>query len=630
MASIVLSSASFSNGDLIDPIFKSTHCAAPNLSPEFHWILAGIVPAHVEYFELIVEDIAVAGSSPSGCFLHWGAHIPVGIQQIPENGAWGIGVTVSPTDWGSGDKANGWNGPCAPSLHNYRCIVFAKIYDAYASYVWPEGKIPRDKKLMSNALMFIDTPSNIYADPQNFCGSVICPPGYSLNPEQECEMVIQAAAVGAECPDGFLYNPVSGYCEKTVTELPEVIECSWEVQNCQNPTQILYIQMDPNETDPVYVNDVYHFGGNPVFVNTCYRVIGQVENQVPNYDHITIVSNYGSDGCLICEVAEKFERCSKPGEYIYVSLLQYHNLVRDQIYKLSGLDGCYRYKEQISGVEPQYTVTVTVDYKNKECLVCDSCYQFTDCVTGTVVNVTLEGKVFPTEEDLGNVYALTGASQFTNRCWIFTGFVSCIGAIRSEIATEYGCSNCAACLPAYLLTNCADPNDVYRIGWSKLSPPLVDGTAYIFDFLGDECYTAQPLVRNCDSEFYQLYSSSNITDSFSDCTTCNQACYKITDCIDPQEVYWINQDLAPYVDHIVQWTDGTDTKCGLVESYTCRLESYPEPRSFELLDCFDTCVQCYPPTPVEEEFSITHRAVSPGRQVPPCDTTSTINCECDE
>ena len=112
--------------------------------------------------------------------------------------------------------------------------------------------------------------------------------------------------------------------------------------------------------------------------------------------------------------------------------------------------------------------------------------------------------------------------------------------------------------------------------------------------------------------------------------TCNEACYKITDCTDPQLVYWIAQDLSTYVDHIVQWTDGTYTYCGLVESYTCRLETYPEPRAFTLRDCFHTCEECYPSTPVEEEFTISHRSVIPGRQVPPCDTTSTINCECDE
>lgn len=627
MASIVLSSTSFSNGDLIDPIFKSTHCAAPNLSPEFHWTLSGIVPAHVEYFELVVEDIAVAGSSPSGHFLHWGAHIPNGIQQIPENGAWGLGVTVSPTDWGSGDNVNGWNGPCAPSLHNYRCILFAKIYDKYAPYVWPEGKIPRDKKLMSNALTFIDTPSNVYADPQNFCGSIICPPGYTLNQNGECERVIQAAAVGAECPQRFSYNPVSGYCEQIVTELPEIIDCCWEVQNCQNPEQILYIQMDPSETEPVYVNDVYHFGGNPIFLNTCYKVLQQVVGQIPNYDHITVVGNYGDEGCTVCEITEKFERCSKPGDYIYVTLLQYHNLIEGQIYKLSGLDGCYRYKEQIFGVAPQYAVTVLVDYKGKECKLCDTCYQFSNCQTGKLLKITPEGKIVPTIEDIGNIYEIFGA----NGCWVFNGFVNCIDAKTGmPITKDYQCDNCAVCLPAYLLTNCADPNDVHRIGWSIQSAPLVEGVAYIFNFLGDACYTAQSLVRDCDSELYPIYDHGDIVDTYSDCTTCNEACYKITDCTDPQLVYWIDQDLSTYVDHIVQWTDGSYIYCGLVESYTCRLESYPEPRSFELLDCFDTCVQCYPPTPVEEEFSITHRAVSPGRQVPPCDTTSTINCECDE
>lgn len=631
MASIVLSSTSFSNGALINPQFKSTHCSAPNLSPEFHWELFGISPIIVDYFDLLVEDITMPGSSPSGHFIHWAARIPSGIQNIPENGAWGTGVTLTPTDWGSGDNFNGWNGPCAINpLHTYHCYITAKINDAYLGA--PYGcktceSLPAI--IRSRPLIFIDTIHNNYTSPTDYCGNMVCPPGYQLNPQQECERVIQAAAIGAECPQNFTYNPVSGFCEQILIELPVLTECCWKIQNCQTE-EYLYIQMDPTVKSPIYVNDVYAFGGNPIFADTCYRVIQQVVNQVPDYNNITIESNFGAEGCVVCEQTEIFDSCDKPGHWVYVTLLQPYALVIDQVYKLSGLNGCYKYVGPGQGQASQYNVTVIGDYKSKDCLVCDNCFRFKDCVTGQNVNVNIIKDPIPTIDDLNNVYELAGDLQLMNRCWIFTGFATCIGAINAEIVQDYECTNCAICLPAYLLTNCADPTDVYRIGWPKEASPLAKETAYIFDFLGDGCYTAQPLIRDCDSEYYPLYNSSNIVTSYVDCATCNKACYKITDCIDPNEVYWIDQDLSSYVDHIVQWTDGINIKCGLVESYTCRLESYPEPQLFTLLDCFKTCEKCLPQPIVEDEFTISHRVVSPGRQVPPCDTTSTINYKCDE
>jgi phosphatidylethanolamine-binding protein (PEBP) family uncharacterized protein len=47
---------------------------------------------------------------------------------IPINGNWNSG-NVQPTDYGSGDNFNGWNGPCPPSnpVHNYRIRISATL-----------------------------------------------------------------------------------------------------------------------------------------------------------------------------------------------------------------------------------------------------------------------------------------------------------------------------------------------------------------------------------------------------------------------------------------------------------------------------------------------------------------------
>jgi hypothetical protein len=48
---------------------------------------------------------------------------------IPVSGSW-ISGNVQPTDYGSGDDANGWNGPCVtsgPSIHDYRIRISALL-----------------------------------------------------------------------------------------------------------------------------------------------------------------------------------------------------------------------------------------------------------------------------------------------------------------------------------------------------------------------------------------------------------------------------------------------------------------------------------------------------------------------
>ena len=121
-ASIILGSTSFDNNAVIPQQFKnSVECGGNNRSPEFNWTLYGIVQAHVESFNLYVENVNLPGSSPNGKFLHWGVRgITKVQQQISENGWWlDPSTLVLSTDYTSGDKVNGWNGPCADNPYLY-------------------------------------------------------------------------------------------------------------------------------------------------------------------------------------------------------------------------------------------------------------------------------------------------------------------------------------------------------------------------------------------------------------------------------------------------------------------------------------------------------------------------------
>src|SRR6056297_3187689 len=125
MASIVLSSTSFGNNDLIPPEFKNQSiCGEANRSPQFHWEVFDIPYDCIEYYNLYVEDTDVAN------FKHWSVKEIIKSQtEIIEDGPWlDPGTIVESTNYSSGDRFNGWNGPCVNSgVHLYRAWVEVKI-----------------------------------------------------------------------------------------------------------------------------------------------------------------------------------------------------------------------------------------------------------------------------------------------------------------------------------------------------------------------------------------------------------------------------------------------------------------------------------------------------------------------
>jgi len=127
--SITLYSNSYTEGGVISTSYYSTFCAQENNSPDMVWILNSLDVSNIVSYEILCEDIDASGSSPDGYFIHWYVtDIDPNQLNIPSDGNWTSG-NVQPTDYGSGDNANGWNGPCPPSNpeHNYRIKISATL-----------------------------------------------------------------------------------------------------------------------------------------------------------------------------------------------------------------------------------------------------------------------------------------------------------------------------------------------------------------------------------------------------------------------------------------------------------------------------------------------------------------------
>lgn len=128
--SITLYSTSYTEAGILPVVNYSTSCLQSNTSPAMTWILNNFNGLSVISFEILCEDLDASGSSPDGYFVHWWVKdIDPSQLNIAAAGSW-ISATVLPTDYGSGDDANGWNGPCplvAPTTHNYRIQITANL-----------------------------------------------------------------------------------------------------------------------------------------------------------------------------------------------------------------------------------------------------------------------------------------------------------------------------------------------------------------------------------------------------------------------------------------------------------------------------------------------------------------------
>jgi len=316
---------------------------------------------------------------------------------------------------------------------------------------------------------------------------------------------------GYTCPEGTAYDSCAGgQCTSITYSDPTAQACCWLIENCKDPEETYLIHMDAGETEVIYNQSVYAFGGHAILLNKCFTVIELALCPIPDLADVTVTATHGVDNCMACDPSIKLESCLNPGEFTYVSMDGDLILIEGNIYELDQLEGCQIYVGTDSEHPPSKTdVIVVTDYEADDCLVCIPCYEFRNCDTGVAITVRFAEGFSPNEDDFF-VYGLAGDPALEDICWQLAGEASCPGLADYEdvtIVKDYECANCETCIPYYKLTNCIDPEDIMFIQWGKLAPPLTPGTAYIFDFTPnpDECYTAELQFGLCpDSELIPI------------------------------------------------------------------------------------------------------------------------------
>jgi len=175
---LTITSTAFANNALIPPLHKNASiCNEPNISPHIAWTVGGtLLTSMVESYIILVRD------TTAGNFTHW---YVTGIDPaqtfIGQGGTWVGSPTIAPTDYGSGDAPNGWNGPCAPSGtdNHYEIRVRAIIKDEFLIFLglgkktnWIDAE---------TSYLFRDNISNVTPEtPTGECGTISCPPGSEL------------------------------------------------------------------------------------------------------------------------------------------------------------------------------------------------------------------------------------------------------------------------------------------------------------------------------------------------------------------------------------------------------------------------------------------------------------------
>lgn len=467
---------------------------------------------------------------------------------------------------------------------------------------------------------------------------------------------------GYTCPDGYVYNACStGECIKAEYVDPTIPQCCWRIENCKDAMEVYDIIMDPLETQAIYVNYIYEFSSNPIFTGKCFRVIGEVVNQAPDYINVEVATFHNTEACSVCNTALQFTSC-EDAHVILVELAAGESTpVIGNIYDFGGTlvtdqQGCFTYNGEISGT-PTYTdMTIGTDYSSSSCDACDTCHRFKSCR----YEATAEGPEYiyvknlnpSAGVDLSNlwtanssIFLLSGdaALQIQDMCWkllnegpLGTPVLCPDPMVETVIDTvdvteEQECDICEGCWQYFKLTNCADPTDITYMAWEYQETELPTQFAYVFDFAPTKCYSVEREYTPCTDELVAYNQSNIITLHTEGCDECETKCYTITNCLDDQDIYITPEQFVQYLDRVISWVDNDGNRyCGLVQEVVCRTApAYP---AFEgtVTDCFVNCEQCEESIadPADLPYPTNQRSPKPGFTVPDCVTETTTTTDC--
>ena len=382
----------------------------------------------------------------------------------------------------------------------------------------------------------------------------------------------------------------------------EVCDCDLRCFYVSNSNGFLYV--DENDV----LQEVSSVEANP-YIKVCSKVYPVVQNDSRNYEII----NFGNCVNNTCpEQCFKLTKCAtNPETIIYsntASLLEH--AVNNNIITINGEEGCWEVTESIANCDC-ITVTFTGPF-GTDTYTANSIgtynganlYQFT-ANNGDILYIWFfpEKGWFITANGYGDDPAAfeVAFTPFNGNCpdsvnedfnWVPSNFIE--DTIETEVCpAECDCPipvtvlesypTCEECLPIvnYKFTNC---NNKSIIRYS-----IDDYSAYVGQTVELECGECW-LV----SEINYIPPSTQsivILYTFDGCPACNRTYYKLTDCLEPENITYTYTDLSIYVDQVIK-IKGCDT-CFTVEETREPINAGIVTVTDSYLDCPE-CLETFP------------------------------------
>jgi hypothetical protein len=250
----------------------------------------------------------------------------------------------------------------------------AEIYDAT-----PAELVGAVSEAEVNSYLFWSTKDLTVTDVFTVGGETI--PGWDID-----DTVDSNGLSGSSCPEGYTLSPAgctTGDCVQITYTEPGVVDCCWLIENCKDENETYLMKLDPAETEIMYNNVVYEFGGQAILLDKCFILKERVVCPEPDLTGVTVIVVHGTGNCNACNPSLEFESCDIPGEFEYVSLaIEGYALVVGNIYQLDQLQGCYSYVGETFTIPPIKTdIVITEDYNTDDCVVCQPCAILKNCAT---------------------------------------------------------------------------------------------------------------------------------------------------------------------------------------------------------------------------------------------------------
>lgn len=465
---------------------------------------------------------------------------------------------------------------------------------------------------------------------------------------------------GYTCPDSFALSCDEVVCIQINKEEASIVECCWVIQNCLNESEEYHIQIDINYPNPIYLNGIYQFSGNQIFIDSntglpkCFRITNKVVCDQGTTDAVDVQVLTYSDSCSTCLQPHKFQQCDNPIiERVVILQQNQPTLTVGNIYKIStDPTECYIYLGISDDEITDVGVSITLDYQSDDCGVCRGCLRIRNCNTNEDRIIRLTNSTNnPNLDQVGNIMRFTGNVDLTDRCFKFMGYEDCTDPDYTdiEIETIYDCEECGVCVQYYKLTDCSNPENILYIYWQEFGEftredfqnqeiTAVQGSrlesqaSYVFDFDETTCFTAERQYGLCEPMSAPTYNISNLVYMVDNCEECGALCYKFVDCETQEEFRPEPQiGIGIYLGRTIRWTTEEDpetVRCASVQSYRC-LDGEALPITSWIIQegCYTDCESCLnEEEPVEPNFFIRKRAINPGSTIPACKDNTNTNC----